>query len=181
MHELWIYLQHTIYHCTQKWQGLGSMSHLVIFYLMYTLLSYFQLEQTLCYIWWVSRHHPVCLGQPQWSHSQEQEVAHSWLEEKSNQNSMRTSWLSWEVAHLITRCVYSQCMPCAYVNDLWTDMCTLLLVGVACAFGTVSHVQQNVRRMAKHTLKRVWGSEQGFEHLNKREETIISQDGHELS
>ena len=70
----------TAYQCTQKWQGLGSMSHLVIFHLMYTLLSYSQLEQTLCYIWRVSRHHPVCLGQPQWNHCQEQEASHRWLE-----------------------------------------------------------------------------------------------------
>ena len=33
------------------------------------------------------------------------------------------------------------------------NMCALLLVGVARAFGTVSHMQQSVRRMAKCTMK----------------------------
>ena len=33
------------------------------------------------------------------------------------------------------------------------DMCALLLVGVPHAFGTVSHVQQGVRKTAKCTLK----------------------------
>ena len=37
--------------------------------------------------------------------------------------------------------------------DLTGDTCALLLVGVTCAFGTVGHAQQSVRRMAKHTLK----------------------------
>ena len=33
------------------------------------------------------------------------------------------------------------------------NMCALLLVGVARAFGTISHVKQGVQRMANHTLK----------------------------
>ena len=33
------------------------------------------------------------------------------------------------------------------------DTCTLLLVGMVCAFGTISHVQQDVKRMAKCTLR----------------------------
>ena len=33
------------------------------------------------------------------------------------------------------------------------DTCTLLLVGVVCAFGTISNVQQGVKRIAKCTLK----------------------------
>ena len=33
------------------------------------------------------------------------------------------------------------------------NTCALLLVGMASAFGTVGHVQQIMRRMAKHTLK----------------------------
>ena len=37
------------------------------------------------------------------------------------------------------RCTYSQCMPRAHLHDLWTNMCGLLLVCVARAFGTVSH------------------------------------------
>ena len=43
----------------------------------------------------------------------------------------------------------------AHLNNLWTDTCALLLLGVACAFGTVSHVQQSVSsvRTAKHALK----------------------------
>ena len=39
----------------------------------------------------------------------------------------------------ITRCTYSQCMPRMHLDDLWTNMCGLLLVGVAHAFGTVGH------------------------------------------
>ena len=62
-----------------------------------------------------------------------------------------------------TRCTYSQCVPRAQLNNLWTDMWALVLVGVAHAFGTVGHVQQSVnsvRRMAKCTLKEfVRGSE----------------------
>ena len=30
-------------------------------------------------------------------------------------------------------------MPRAHLHDLWTNMCGLLLVGVARAFGTVGH------------------------------------------
>ena len=37
------------------------------------------------------------------------------------------------------RCTYSQCMPCTHLHDLWTNMCGLLLVGVARALGTVGH------------------------------------------
>ena len=33
------------------------------------------------------------------------------------------------------------------------DTCTLLLVGVVCGFGTISHVQQGGKRIAKCTLK----------------------------
>ena len=33
------------------------------------------------------------------------------------------------------------------------NTCALLLVGVAHAFGTISHVKQGVRRMANRTLK----------------------------
>ena len=39
--------------------------------------------------------------------------------------------------------------------ELTGNMFALLLVGVACAFEMVGHVQQIVRRMAKHMLKEV--------------------------
>ena len=50
-----------------------------------------------------------------------------------------------------------------HFNAPWThsDTCALLLVGVAHAFGKVSHVQQSVRKMGKCTLKGLEGSEQG--------------------
>ena len=37
---------------------------------------------------------------------------------------------------------YSQCVPRTHLNDLWSNTCGLLLVGVAHALGTVDHVQQ---------------------------------------
>ena len=40
--------------------------------------------------------------------------------------------------------------PCSMTFEPKGNTCTLLLVGVACAFGMVSHVQQ---KMKKHTLK----------------------------
>ena len=39
--------------------------------------------------------------------------------------------------------------------ELTGNMFALLLVGVACAFEMVGHVQQIVRRMAKHSWKEV--------------------------
>ena len=73
----------TNYHCTQGQQGLGSSFHLLILHLTCTLPSSFQLEQTLGYIWRVSRHHRVCLQQLQWSHYLEQQASCSWLEEEA--------------------------------------------------------------------------------------------------
>ena len=45
---------------------------------------------------------------------------------------------------LITRCMYLQCMPHVHFMTFEPtgDTCALLLVGVAIAFVTVSHVQQ---------------------------------------
>ena len=42
------------------------------------------------------------------------------------------------------------------------DMCALLLVGVAHAFGKVGHVQRSVRKTANRTLKELEGSERGL-------------------
>ena len=51
---------------------------------------------------------------------------------------------------------YSQFVPCAQLNNLWTGMWALVSVDMAHASGTVSHVRQSlssVRRIAKCTLK----------------------------
>ena len=66
--------------CTWEWQGLGSRYRLLLFHLMYNLPSSSQLEQTLGHTWRISRHHPVCFGTAQWSHSEDQWASHSWLE-----------------------------------------------------------------------------------------------------
>ena len=50
--------------------------------------------------------------------------------------------------------IHSVCLKCILLTfELTGDICALLLVGMAYAFGTVGHVQPSVRRMAKHTLK----------------------------
>ena len=49
--------------------------------------------------------------------------------------------------------------------ELTGGTCALLLVGVAHAFGKVSHVQRSVRKTAKRTLKDLEGGDQ--EHLTK--------------
>ena len=41
--------------------------------------------------------------------------------------------------YIYTRCTYSQFMPRMHLNDLWTNTCGLLLVGVARTFGTVNY------------------------------------------
>ena len=60
-------------------------------------------------------------------------------------------------------------------------MFALLLVGMACTFDMVSHVQQSVRRVAKHTMKEFQEvSELSFKHLTKRKDMVVFQDGHSL-
>ena len=55
----------------------------------------------------------------------------------------------------------------AHLNNHWTDTCALLLVGVACAFEMVSHVQQSVSSVRRAMyVERVWGSEWGFKHYH---------------
>ena len=44
------------------------------------------------------------------------------------------------------------------------NTCALLLVGVAHAFGTISHVKQGVRRMANRTLKELPQQMPGYIH-----------------
>ena len=55
---------------------------------------------------------------------------------------------------LLGVCICSVCL--AHISMTFEptgDRCALLLVGMAHAFGKVGHVQQSVRRMAKHMLK----------------------------
>ena len=58
----------------------------------------------------------------------------------------------------------------------------LLLVGVAHAFGTVSHVQQSVRRMPKCMMKEFQEvSEVSITSPKTIKDMVVSQDGHVLS
>ena len=54
------------------------------------------------------------------------------------------------------------------------DTCELLLVGVACFFGMVGHVQQSVRRLAKCTMIKEVSEVSNTE----RKDMVVSQDGH---
>ena len=73
-------------------------------------------------------------------------------------------------------------MPRMQISITFELTHALLLVGVACAFEMVGHVQQsvsNVRRMvAKHTLKEF---EELSKFLNTSPNVRISQDSHALS
>ena len=56
---------------------------------------------------------------------------------------------------------------------------------MACALGMVSHVQlytavTKCEKDGKLYVERVPESEQGFEHLTKRKDMVVSQDGHSL-
>ena len=53
------------------------------------------------------------------------------------------------------------------------NTCALLLVGVAHAFGMVNHVQQSVRRMAKHTLKEFQEVSKVL-NTTKRDDMVVS-------
>ena len=71
--------------------------------------------------------------------------------------------------------MFVECMPCTCISITFEPTCAhyLVLVAVACAFGTVSHV-----RDGKAYVERVWRSERGFEHLIEGENMVVSQDGH---
>ena len=66
-------------------------------------------------------------------------------------------------------------MPCTHISITFepTRVHYLLLVSVACAFGTVGHVRDE-----KAYIERVRGSEQGFKHLTEGKDKVVSQDGH---
>ena len=68
-------------------------------------------------------------------------------------------------------CIPSVCLTCM-IFELTGDVC-ITLSRCGSAFGTVSHVQQSVRRVAK-CIERVPGSERGFEHLTEREDMVVS-------
>ena len=63
-----------------------------------------------------------------------------------------------------TKCMYSQCMPRAHLNDLWTNMCRLVSRHGACFWDCrFVHVQRSVKsvRRAKRTyyverVSRMW-------------------------
>ena len=57
--------------------------------------------------------------------------------------------------------------------------CALLFVGVTHAIGTVGHAQQ-CEKDGKVYVERVPGSEQGFEHLTKHKDIVVSRDDHSL-
>ena len=67
-----------------------------------------------------------------------------------------------------TKCMYSQCMPRAHLNDLWTNMCRLVSRHGACFWDCrFVHVQRSVKsvRRAKRTyyVERVRECERIFE------------------
>ena len=100
------------------------------------------------------------------THSENYSSVHSLYVGVSNSTGYHPS--SCKNKHNYTRCTYLQCMPCMRISMTFEptgDTCALLLVGVAHAFGKVGHVQQSVRKTAKHTLKELEGSDQ--EHLTE--------------
>ena len=64
--------------CIQEWLGLVSNFHL-----MHILLSYSQLEQTLCYIQTKPLLPQLCFGRDQCNHLLGKWDHHSWLEKEN--------------------------------------------------------------------------------------------------
>ena len=95
--------------------------------------------------------------------------------------SCECGWIHMYV--IFTRCTYSQCMPRAHLHDVWTNMCGLLLVGVARAFRScmcnevykVWEGRQSVSIMLKE-----FESVSVFLNCTECENTAVSQDNHAL-
>ena len=88
------------------------------------------------------------------------------------------------ISREIFRCTYSQCMPRICISMTFEptgNTCALLLVGMAHALGKVSQVQWSVRKMAKHMLKELEGSEWDLNMSpNARIYMVISRYCHSL-